>query len=618
MFQFKYVASRMLIRSTFACVILCAGSAAAQTSSHAPDPLFHDGFQGVTAGPFNDADAARFLTQATFGPTTADIAHLRSMGYQAWLAEQFNTPASTEVPYLNWVENLPDTPQGNNYVTDDTRMQVWGINSVGTPDPSRGGFPNNAPTDQLRQRVAFALSEIFVVSNTNGTLAYEPWSLASFYDLLATDAFANYRSVLEDVTKHPAMGVFLSMIQNVKANPAQNMHPDQNYAREIMQLFSIGLNQLNIDGTLQLSAGQPVPTYTQTTVEGFAAIFTGWDWNVTSCNSANDTCCNSQTYFYCGPGGYDDVLWQQPMQPIEAYHDNTSDKQLLKYTNVALAGGVLMHGGNAQTELTAALDNIFNHPNVGPFVSRRLIQRLITSNPTPAYVQRVARAFNDDGSAQHVHGNLKAVVQAILLDPEARYGQWQNPAVFGKLREPVLKITHLWRAMESASANGRNGSLAPYPPLEDWYGEAPLRAPSVFNFFTAYFQQPGEVLARGLASPEFQILTDTMVVATPNNLFHLVFCDYTDSNDCYASDDADTMQMNDARDAALAVSDPAQLMDNYNLLFMSGQMSPFMRNVLVTRLNAITTGNRGASTGISRVQHALYLIINSPEYSIQK
>jgi uncharacterized protein (DUF1800 family) len=608
-----------LVRCAFLCGVFSVGASADPVLSHEPDPLFHDGYEGVTAGPFNDADAARFLAQATFGATMADIAHLRALGYQAWLAEQFSAPASTEVPYLNWVENLvcpPDDTRCND-VTDDTRMQAWAINSVGTPDPSRS---NNMPADQLRQRVAFALSEIFVVSNTNGTLAYEPWSLASFYDLLATDAFANYRDLLEDVTKHPAMGIFLSMIQNRKADTAHNIHPDQNYAREIMQLFSVGLNLLNVDGSLQ--SGKAVAAYTQATVEGFAAVFTGWDWNVTYCNSANDTCCSTANYDNCGPNGYDDVLWQRPMQPIEEYHDNTSDKQLLKYDGVALSGGVLTHGGDAQTELTAALDNIFQHPNVGPFIALRLIQRLVTSNPSPPYVQRVAGAFNDDGSPQHVRGNLRAVVQAILLDPEARYGQWQNPATFGKLREPLLKITHLWRAMAAASGNGRNGSLAPYPPLEDWFGEAPLRAPTVFNFFTPYFQQPGEVLAHGLASPEFQILTDTMVVATPNNLFHMVFCNYaTSSNpdgDCYASDDADTMQTNDSRDAALAASNPAQLVDNYNLLFLSGQMSPFMKNVLVTRLNAISSGNRGASKGVLRVQHAQYLILNSPEYSVQK
>jgi uncharacterized protein (DUF1800 family) len=598
-------------------------AASAQTLSHSPDGALHDGFDGLANGPSNDADAARFLAQATFGPTSGDIAHLEAMGYQGWFNEQFAAPASTETPYLDWVSNLICAPgdDGCNDVYDDTRLEIWTINSVGTPDPSRGGYPNNAPADQLRQRVALALSEIFVVSNSNGTLAYQPWALASYYDMLAADAFSNYRTLLEDVTKHPAMGIFLSSIQNQKADPENNIHPDENYAREIMQLFSIGLKQLNIDGTPVLVGGQPVPTYDQTTVRGFAAVFTGWDWNNTGCGDTSYTCCesdgpNGDTYFWCGPSNNSDPPWRLPMQPIEAYHDNTSDKQLLAYPGVALPGGVLTHGGDAQTELTHALDNIFNHPNVGPFIATRLIERLVTSNPTPAYVQRVAQIFNNNGVG--VRGDLKAVVKAILLDPEARYGQWQRPDTFGKLREPLLKITQMWRAMEARSTGGRVGSLNPWPPIEEQIGQAPLRSPTVFNFFKPDFAQPGEVATRGLVSPEFQILTDTSIVATPNYLFHEVFCDYTGSTDCWASDDPATMQMNEDRDAALAASDPAALVDEYNALFMAGQMSPFMRNVLVTRLNQMSVDDYGDALGLRRVQHALYLILTSPEYSIQK
>jgi len=594
------------------CLVAMASASAIQLS-HSPDTVFHDGLEGVAAGPFNDADAARFLAQTTFGPTTADITHLRSLGYQAWLDEQFAATPSMQAPYLNWVEGLVT----DNGVTDDTRLQIWTINSVATPDPSRIGYPNNAPTDQLRQRIAFALSEIFVVSNSNGTLVNEPWALASFYDLLAADAFGNYRDLLEDVTKHPAMAIFLSMIQNQKADPDQNIHPDENYAREVLQLFSIGLNWLKVDGTLMLSNGQPIPTYNQTVVRGFAAVFTGWDWDGTGCADSNGYCCDADTYFYCGPSDHDDVRWRKPMLPVEAYHDNVSDKQLLNYTDVALANGVL-HASNAQAELTAALDNIFHHPNVGPFIATRLIQRLVTSNPSPVYVQRVAGVFDDDGSGQHVRGNLKAVVTAILFDDEARYGPWRNPDTFGKLREPLLKATHLWRAMESATTSGRVGSLNEYPGPEDQYGQAPLRSPTVFNFFKPDFRPAGELAARGLYSPELQILTDTTAISTPANYYYSIFCHYTGSASCYYSSDPTALQMNEARDYTLAASDPAQLIDKYNLLFLSGQMSPFMRSVLLTRLNALTAGDFGAKLGRVRVQHALYLIANSPEYSIQK
>jgi uncharacterized protein (DUF1800 family) len=590
-------------------------AASAQGLSHWPDGGFRDSFDGMAAGPATDNDAARFLAQATFGPSPSDIAHLRSVGYTGWLNEQFAAPASTGTPYLDWF--LVAFPE--DYLSDDTRLEAWAINSVGTPDPSRG---NAIPTDQLRQRIAFALSEIFVVSNSNGTLAYEPWALASFYDMLAADAFGNYRVLLEDVSKHPAMGIFLSSIQNQKADAAQNIHPDENYAREVMQLFSVGLKQLNLDGTPVLAGGQEVPTYDQATVRGFAAVFTGWDWNNTGCGDTTYTCCMYDedegwgTYFWCGPSNYNDPPWMLPLEPVEHYHDNTSDKQLLVYPGVALPGGVLVHGGDAQTEMTHALDNIFNHPNVGPFIAMRLIERLVTSNPTPAYVQRVATVFNNNGSG--VRGDLKAVVRAILLDPEARYGQWQRPDTFGKLREPLLKITQMWRAMEARSTGGRIGTLAPWPPIEEEIGQAPQRSPTVFNFFKPDFEQPGEVEQRGLVSPEFQILTDTAVVATPNYFFHEVFCDYTGSTNCWASDDPTTMQMNEDRDAALAATDPAGLVDEYSALFMSGQMSPFMRNVLITRLNQLTEDNYGQDLGRTRVQHALYLILNSPEYSIQK
>ncbi len=607
-------------RTVFAalCAASCSVAATAQGLSHWPDSTLYDGFDGVANGPSSDADASRFLAQATFGPTSGDIAHLRSVGYQTWFNEQFTAPASNETHYLDWVlATFPDE-----YLSDDTRLEIWTINSVGTPDPSRGGYPNNAPTDALRQRVAMALSEIFVVSNSNGTLSYEPWALASFYDKLAGDAFINYRTLLEDVTKHPAMGIFLSMIQNQKADPDQNIHPDENYAREVNQLFSIGLNQLNLDGTPVLVGGQPVPTYDQTTVRGFAAVFTGWDWNNAGCGDSTYTCCvydensGEDTYFWCGPSNYNDPPWQLPMQPIEHYHDNTSDKQLLVYSGEALPGGVLVHGGDAQAEMTAALDNIFNHPNVGPFIATRLIERLVTSNPSPAYVRRVAQVFNNNGSG--VRGDLKAVVKAILLDPEARYGQWTYPDTFGKLREPLLKITQMWRAMSGRSTGGRIGTLNPWPPIEEQIGQAPLRSPTVFNFFKPNYAPPGEVQDRGLVSPEFQILSDTQIVATPNYFFHEVFCDYTGSTACWASDDPATIQMDEDRDAALAQTNPAGLVDAYNALFMSGQMSPFMRDVLITRLNLLTEDVYGSDLGRTRVQHALYLILNSPEYSIQK
>ncbi len=602
----------------------------AQAQSHFPDQMFRSGFESVASGPVDDADAARFLAQATFGATDADIAHLRLVGYDGWLNEQFAAPKSSQVPYLNWVQGL--VCAGNdeycNVVTEWThpRLQIWAINALGTPDPSRGGA---LPTDQLRQRVAWALSEIFVVANSNGTLAGQPWALASYYDLLVDDAFGNYRVLLEDVTKHPAMGVFLSSIQNQKADEAANIHPDENYAREINQLFSIGLVQLNPDGTPKLSGGQPIATYDQATVRGFAAVFTGWNFNSVGCSlqyvDGQPLCCdnpdNPEQYFWCGPANESDLAWQRPMQPVEIWHDNTHAKQLLVYPGAALPSGVLQPS-TAQNEMTAALDNIFHHPNVGPFIGKHLIQRLVTSNPSPAYVQRVAQVFNDDGSAAHVRGNLRAVVRAILLDPEARVGHWQRHASYGKLREPLLMLTQLWRALHARTLtgdaiwSGRIENLSTWPPLVDQIGQAPLYSPTVFNFFKPDFAPSGEVRSQGMVGPEFQVVTDTTVTALANLLFHEVFCYYSGSS-CWNADNASILLLDEAADAALAASDPGALIDRYNLLLMSGQMSPFMRSVLVTRLNQMQAGNYD-NLGHARLQEALYLILTSPEYSIQK
>jgi len=624
-----FAIARLGRRVAAALIFVAASPAGAQ--SHLPEQVFHSGFEAVASAPMSDADAARFLAQASFGANEADITHLRTIGYAGWFNEQFAAPTSTQTHYLDWVQGLvcPAGDDSCNYVAEwaHTRLEIWAVNALGTPDPSRGGA---LPSDQLRQRVAFALSEIFVVSNSNGTLAGQPWALASYYDMLAANAFGNYRTLLEDVTRHPAMGVFLSSIQNQKANAEENIHPDENYAREINQLFSVGLVQLNPDGTPRLSGGQPIPTYDQTAVRGFAAVFTGWDFNSVGCSveyqDGVPLCCNNpenpDQYFYCGPANSDDLAWQQPMEPVEYWHDSTSSKQLLNYPGVALPNGV-MPPGNASTEMAGALDNIFHHPNVGPFIAKRLIERLVTSNPPPAYVQRVAQVFNDDGTTSHVRGNLKAVVKAILLDPEARLGHWQHYPTYGKLREPLLKLTQVWRALHARTPtgdplySGRIGNLQTWPPIVDLIGEAPLYSPTVFNFFKPDFAPPGEMRAAGLVGPEFQILTDTTSTSLANMLFNEVFCNYTASDRCWDSDAANNLQMDEDADAALAGSDPAALVARYDLLLMGGQMSPFMRGVIVARLNQMQAGDYD-HLGRARVQEALYLILTSPEYSIQK
>jgi uncharacterized protein (DUF1800 family) len=605
--------------------------------SHFPDPVFHDGMEGVAAGPFSDADAARFLAQATFGPTDADIAHLRAIGYQAWLDEQFAATPTSELVYVDWVANTLLQNTG-----DDTVREAWLVGALGGPDPQN---MVTIHSDQLRQRVAFALSEIFVISEQNTLLSQHPDGLAYYYDILSDNAFGNFRTLLEQVTLSPEMGIYLNMLGNPRADLTKNLHPDENYAREINQLFSIGLEMLNDDGTLKLAAGKPIPTYDQAVVTAFSHVFTGWNW--ADCTSGNFSAC-----------GYHGLDFQTQMAAFPAHHDNGSDlandivsKQLLDYQDAAnggidaVNGGILVAGGSPQSDLGFALDNIFNHPNVPPFISRQLIQRLVTSNPSPAYVHRVVNVFRNDGA--NVRGNLQAVVKAILLDPEARYGQFWQPTTFGKLREPLLRLTHFWRAMGAQhncanpsyqggsyvnayrySGYGTASSLADTV-YGSGVGQAPLNADSVFNFFKPGFLPPGEMTALGLLGPEFQINTDTIATNTTTSTGGKAWT-FDLGNACGGSDDPlGNVKINRSQDLALAANanggaaDPADaLVDAYNVRFLSGQMSPFMRQTLLDALNPLSSVNYNAGAfanfRLERISMALWLIQNSPEYMIQK
>lgn len=670
----NFVARQSRKLSLIACVAaglgVGASAAIAATAplSHGPDPLFHYGMELMTAGPASDSDASRFLAQATFGPTDADIAHLRSIGYQAWLDEQFAATPTYEMNYLNWVANTLQEQIGQN-----NRQEAWFLGALGGPDPQNNAIIH---TDQLRQRVAFALSEIFVISDYNVTLDDFAMGMGYYYDILIRDAFGNYRQLLQDVTLSPEMGVYLNMMSNRRADLSQNLHPDENYGREINQLFSIGLVMLNEDGTPKLSGGEPIATYPQAAITNFAHVFTGWNWS--DCDEDNGNQFAGDNFSGCGPDWDTGSNFLTPMIPFDittplypdhspSYHDNgtdatndVSDKQLLIYDGEE-NGGVLANGGTGASDLKFALDNIFNHPNVGPFIAKQLIQRLVTSNPSPAYVQRVAKIFNNDGTG--TRGNLKAVVQQILLDPEARFGQWQNPDTFGKLREPLLTLTHYWRAMGAKHVCGTNiaavgtpGTMGYSPPSSyanqpyryggdgtawstgisvSWgrgVDQAALDAPTVFNFFKPGYLPPGEMTTKNLTGPEFQIATDS-IIADTNNTFanYARYGSYDAGNTCDGNGDNDDqfgdVKINRVQDVALAGSgnggpgDPSdRLVDAYSKRFMSGQMSPYMRAQLITALNNISSSSvdDGSDWRLQRVDTALFLVFTSPEYMIQK
>ncbi|MEP6633731.1 MAG: DUF1800 domain-containing protein, partial [Luteimonas sp.] len=549
------------------------------------------GPSNVAYGPYTDAEAARFLAQATFGPTLTDIAHLRQVGYERWLDEQFAISPSYELSYLDsmTVDQVYDLGQR-------ARMEAWFLHALGGQDPF---VPAILHRDQLRQRVAFALSEIFVTSDQPDALGGQVYGMASYYDVLVRNSFGNYRKLLDDVAKHPVMGVYLSTLGNQKPDPTRNIRPDENFAREVMQLFSVGLVRLNSDGTpMRDGNGNTIPTYDQSTVKGFAHVFTGWTFN--GCGAAGQ-------FEGCYEYDFSAPAWRTPMEYQAAYHASVQTKQLLIYPGVALPSGLLAANGTAPNDLKAGLDNIFNHPNVGPFIARQLIQRLVTSNPTPGYVARVAAAFDHSrraGLPLDQRGDLKAVVKAILLDPEARQASRQPPN-FGKVREPILRLTHIWRALNGRTQTGRMSEWYP----ESYLGQAPLRSASVFNFFSPSYKPTGELSDLGLFAPELQLATDYRLPLTNDALGDEVFWYYI-GNPQVGPDD---ISVDLTRDMPLGAT-PGALLDRYNTLFMSGQMSSRMRGILLDYLNAMPNGHSGRD----RVQEALYLITNSPEYTVQK
>lgn len=559
---------------------VAASQAASRPAAARPPPRMSDPLPALrSAAPMSEAAAARMLAQATFGPTLADIANLRELGYARWLDEQFAAPASYQLPYLDAV------PFGQGYEGQRLRMEAWLLHAVGGPDPFRPAFVHR---DQLRQRVAFALSEIFVVSDQHDFLFPQPYAMASYYDMLVRNSFGNFRQLLEEVTLHPAMGLYLSMLGNRKPDAGLNIRPDENFAREVLQLFSVGLVRLNRDGTPMLDElGRTIPTYGQFTVKGFAHVFTGWSF--AGCGH----------YPSCWYNDFSAPAWRASMVPYPAYHASAGSKQLLAYPGVALQGGVLGPGGTPESDLDAALDNIFNHPNVGPFIARQLIQRLVTSNPGGDYIARVAAKFDDNGAG--VRGDMKAVIRAILLDREALRPDVDH---FGKVREPIVRMVNLWRALDARTDNGRIEVWDP----QAYLGQAPLRAPSVFNFFSPAYTPIGELSELGLAAPELQLATGFRLPIANDALGDLVFLNYV-----RGPQSGGDVVLDLDRDAPLA-ADPDALLDRYDLLFFSGRMTSRTRQIL--RDHLVATPNRDG--GRDRVREALYLIVNSPEYIVQK
>jgi uncharacterized protein (DUF1800 family) len=505
----------------------------------------------LPGGAPTQADAVRFLAQATYGASDDTINQVVQQGYDTWITNQFNTPQTSQLAIL----------QGRTEAV--TFNQYW---------DSWWKLANTAP-DQLRQRVAFSLSEMFVVSQNKSILSQFPFAMANYYDMLGRDGFGNFRQLLEDVTLNPMMGEYLDLRGNQKADPSRNLNPNENYAREVMQLFTIGLNQLWPDGTLKLDAtGQPIPTYDQTVVIGVARALTGWD------------------YHQAGTSGLPAIDYMNPMSPIPQYHE-TGTKQILD-------GVVIPAGGTNASDMKAILDAIFNHPNLGPFISKQLIKKLVCSNPSPGYVYRVAQKFNNNG--QGVRGDMKAVIRAILTDYEARSTDMLAQQGFGKLREPLLRTTAVMRALHAYSY------YAPYnwsiDITDDNLGQTPMNSPTVFNFYDPNYVFPGVLAQAGLVAPEFQITNETTTMQVANWFYWGIGYGFKYGD----------IKLNLATEMNLA-GNSAALVDRLNLLLCAGQMSTAAKTVIVNYLNTIPAGDT-----LTRAQVAVYLFASSSQAAVQR
>jgi len=500
----------------------------------------------------------RFLEQATFGPTTELIAHVQSVGFESFLNEQFDAPISSypTLPLYPTTRDTVNCPSGSACQRDNYTMY-----------PLQNRFFVNARygADQLRQRVAFALHQIVVVSGVDIT---QPSWMAPYLQILDRNAFGNYRQVLYEISLNPAMGNYLDIANNTRTNP------NENYAREILQLFSIGTVRLNLDGTQQLDgAGNPIPTYTQTTVNNFARVFTGWRLAAAPAP---------------GVPNYID-----PMVANQAQHD-VAAKTLLN-------GVVLAANRTITDDLSDAIDNIFNDPNVGPFIAKQLIQHLVTSNPTPDYVARVASVFNSNDAG--VRGDLKAVVKAILLDPEAR-GDVKSDPNYGHLRHPALFIGGLLRAFYARSADGSSNMDGYLNPQAVNMGMDVFRPPSVFSYFSPGTVVPGTAGVRG---PEFGIFSTSTSLRRVNFVNTIVFSTIPVGTNAPAGTSLDL-----APYQALAAT-PDALVDRLNVLLMHGTMSAAMRDSIIRAVAAVP-----ATNPLKRARTAVYLVASSSQYQVER
>jgi uncharacterized protein (DUF1800 family) len=519
--------------------------------------FFTNGFEPATDIPATDAEASRFLTQATFGPTDADVALVRTIGYSNWIHRQLTTPTTRAYPYMMALTGGLAKNHGRRM---DRHLHTF----------------MTAP-DQLRQRMAFALSQIFVISAQHPSLISDPspQHFAAYWDMLANGAFGEYATLLGQVTHHIAMGKYLSHFRNRKAGPGRE--PDENYAREVMQLFSVGLFELALDGSRVLdTAGQPIPAYTQATITDLAKVFTGFAYG-----TASNTNIFSGSY-----GAY------APMRCLDVEHDMTH--------KVLIGDTAFPAGRGCAVEVRDALNLLAAHPNAAPFLSRILIQRFTTSNPSPAYIRRVAQKFRNNGDNES--GDLGAVIRQILLDPEAR--RYPPVAGFGKIREPLLRTTALLRAWPFALPSIDANNNLPMARNSVHGTQTPLNAPSVFNFYLPDFQPPGALQNDGIYAPELMGFDESSSFAAINTLAQYGFSFYVGGNTTVVRPYIDL-------DALAALPD-ARKIDEVDRRMLGGTMSAGMRAILAEMLAGLGADQR------DKARSLILLTAASPEYALQR
>jgi len=523
------------------------------------------------------SDAFRFLQQASFGATTATLARAKSIGVPAYLEEQFGQPVSgypdAEYNYLSLDESdscsFSAARQGAAYACALNQLTLFKL---------RNQFFANAMAkpDQLRQRVAWSLSQYFVISAMKDPDMEAAYVQARYHQALFREAFGNFENLLLQVAMSPQMGHYLDMVDNAKANPAAGTEPNQNFARELLQLFSIGVNELKSDGTPILdAAGQPVPSYGQTEIKSFARVFTGWTYPPFDAPQAR------------GPD--DNRYFARPMVPVAADHD-TGAKTLLK-------GATLPPGLGAETELRLAIHNVFMHPNAGPFFAKHLVRQLVTGNPSAAYIGRVAAAFNDNGSG--VRGDMKAVLRAVLLDTEARGSAKSDPG-YGMLKEPVLYITSVLRELGAASDGAGLDRAAKAMGQDVFY------SPTVFNYFPAEYRIPGT----SLVAPQFGIHNTNTVLHRMNFAYDMIY------NGGYGPDGDVPNAIGtgiDLKPFASVAADPAKLVAMVGDVLFGGGMPLGIRAEITAAVNALP-----ADDPDERARTAVFLAASSFQFQVSR